>query len=71
MRGGEQPLGTAGGISENRRVFRPFPRFAVQHLLDLSHEQLTAWLVERQLPAYRAGQIRHWIFEKLPARSRP
>ncbi len=36
----------------------------MQHILDLTHEQLIAWLAERQLPGYRAGQIRHWIFEK-------
>jgi 23S rRNA (adenine2503-C2)-methyltransferase len=36
----------------------------VQHLLEASPEQLAAWLAERQLPAYRANQIRRWLFER-------
>lgn len=32
------------------------------HLLDLSQEQLHDRLVEQGLPAYRAGQIRQWLF---------
>ncbi len=31
-------------------------------LLDLSREQLTAWLAERRQPAMRARQIRRWLF---------
>lgn len=34
----------------------------MSHLLDLSPEQLRAWLVEQGLPAYRAGQILQWLF---------
>ncbi len=33
------------------------------HLLDPSPEQLNAWLKERGYPAFRAGQIRKWLFE--------
>ena len=36
----------------------------VQHLLEASPEQLAAWLAERKLPAYRANQIRRWLFER-------
>jgi 23S rRNA (adenine2503-C2)-methyltransferase len=36
----------------------------VPRLLDWSHERLQAWLVERGLPSFRAGQIRQWLFEK-------
>jgi 23S rRNA (adenine2503-C2)-methyltransferase len=32
------------------------------HLLDLSVDQLRDWLKERGHPAYRAGQVRKWIF---------
>ena len=35
----------------------------MQHLLDITHEQLTAWLKERGFPAYRAAQIRKWLFQ--------
>jgi 23S rRNA (adenine2503-C2)-methyltransferase len=31
-------------------------------LLDLSPEQLAAWLAERGQPKYRAGQVRRWFF---------
>ncbi len=33
------------------------------NLLDLSAEQLAAFAAEQKLPAYRAGQIRKWLFE--------
>jgi 23S rRNA (adenine2503-C2)-methyltransferase len=33
------------------------------HLLDPSSEPLAAWLKERGYPAFRAGQIRKWLFE--------
>src|SRR6476619_2293321 len=33
------------------------------HLLDPSPEPLAAWLKERGYPAFRAGQIRKWLFE--------
>lgn len=39
----------------------------MQHLLDQTPEQLQAWLADRGLPAYRAGQIRRWLFERRAA----
>src|SRR5690606_4312054 len=35
----------------------------MQHLLDITHEQLTAWLKERGYPAYRAAQVRKWLYQ--------
>ncbi|HVX60201.1 MAG TPA: 23S rRNA (adenine(2503)-C(2))-methyltransferase RlmN [Pirellulales bacterium] len=35
-----------------------------QHLLEQTHEQLQAWTAEQGAPAYRAGQIRRWLFER-------
>ncbi len=32
------------------------------HLLDQTSEQLRDWLAQRNLPAYRAAQIRRWLF---------
>ncbi len=32
--------------------------------LQQTPEQLKAWFAERRLPAYRAGQVRRWVFEK-------
>ena len=32
------------------------------HLLDLTPGQLRAWLAERGLPAFRAAQVRRWVF---------
>ena len=37
------------------------------HLLDQSPEQFRSWLAERGLPAYRAGQIRRWLFQRRAA----
>ncbi len=37
------------------------------HLLELSLEQLRAWLAERGLPAYRSGQVRQWVFRRRAA----
>lgn len=34
----------------------------MRSLLELSIEDLRAWLAERQLPAYRAAQIERWIY---------
>ena len=34
---------------------------AVLHLLDQTPEQFEAWLAERQIPRYRAKQVRHWV----------
>jgi 23S rRNA (adenine2503-C2)-methyltransferase len=31
-------------------------------ILDLTHEELTAWLSAAGLPAFRAKQIRRWLF---------
>ncbi|HUY35383.1 MAG TPA: 23S rRNA (adenine(2503)-C(2))-methyltransferase RlmN [Pirellulales bacterium] len=36
----------------------------MRHLLEQSTEQLETWLGQRGLPAYRAAQIRRWLFEK-------
>jgi 23S rRNA (adenine2503-C2)-methyltransferase len=33
-------------------------------LLEPTHEPLVAWLAERKYPAYRATQIRKWLYEK-------
>lgn len=33
------------------------------HLLDPNPDQLAAWLKERGYPAFRAGQIRTWLFQ--------
>jgi len=34
----------------------------VEHLLDHPDEKLSAWCAARGLPAYRAGQVRRWLF---------
>lgn len=34
------------------------------HLLDQSPEQFLAWLAQRDLPKYRAGQVWRWLLEK-------
>jgi len=34
----------------------------VQHLLDIDLESLKAWLVSQGQPAYRAAQVRQWLF---------
>lgn len=34
------------------------------HLLEPDRGPLRAWLAERGFPSYRAGQIRHWLFER-------
>jgi 23S rRNA (adenine2503-C2)-methyltransferase len=34
------------------------------HILEPNSNALAAWLAERGLPAYRAGQIRRWLFER-------
>ncbi|MEX2118650.1 MAG: 23S rRNA (adenine(2503)-C(2))-methyltransferase RlmN [Pirellulales bacterium] len=36
----------------------------VPDLLELGQEQFRGWLGERQVPAYRADQVRHWLFQK-------
>jgi len=35
----------------------------MQHLLEPSNERLANWLAEHGFPAYRARQIRHWLFD--------
>jgi 23S rRNA (adenine2503-C2)-methyltransferase len=35
---------------------------SMRHLLDTPVAELQAWLAERGLPAYRADQVRHWVF---------
>ncbi len=35
----------------------------MRHLLDLTADELRAWLTERGLPTYRAAQIRKWLFQ--------
>ncbi|MDG2223707.1 MAG: 23S rRNA (adenine(2503)-C(2))-methyltransferase RlmN [Rubripirellula sp.] len=37
---------------------------ARQHLLDLSAEELKAWMADNGLPAFRAGQILNWVFQR-------
>jgi len=36
----------------------------VLHLLDQTPEQFKAWLAARDLPAYRARQVRRWLFDR-------
>ena len=36
-------------------------------LLDQSTEQLRAWFAAQAMPAYRAAQVRHWLFERRAA----
>lgn len=39
----------------------------MQHLLDLGPDELKAWFRDQGLPAYRAGQVRRWLFQKRAA----
>src|SRR6478672_6229806 len=34
------------------------------HILDHLRDTLPAWLAERGVPAFRAGQVKKWLFEK-------
>jgi 23S rRNA (adenine2503-C2)-methyltransferase len=36
----------------------------MRHLLDLAPDEWQAWVVQQEQPAYRAAQIRNWLFEK-------
>ncbi len=36
----------------------------MRHILDPLTSELTSWLAERDWPAFRARQIRHWLFDK-------
>jgi 23S rRNA (adenine2503-C2)-methyltransferase len=46
-----------------RQDLAPAMRF-MQPLLDLTTDDLAAWLAQRGQPAYRARQVRRWIFER-------
>ncbi|MCO6457883.1 MAG: 23S rRNA (adenine(2503)-C(2))-methyltransferase RlmN [Pirellulaceae bacterium] len=35
----------------------------MRHLLELADGELEQWLAERKLPAYRAGQVRRWVYQ--------
>jgi 23S rRNA (adenine2503-C2)-methyltransferase len=48
-------------LDPGRVVFLPVVS-AVLHLLDQSVAQLDTWLAERQIPKYRSGQVRRWLF---------
>jgi 23S rRNA (adenine2503-C2)-methyltransferase len=37
---------------------------AVRHILNLSASELSQWLIEHGQPAYRAAQIREWLFQR-------
>jgi 23S rRNA (adenine2503-C2)-methyltransferase len=39
----------------------------VTNILDLSAEELEAWCIDNQLPKFRAGQIRRWLFQNRAA----
>src|SRR5262245_4086607 len=36
----------------------------MHHLLDTSDAELKQWFTDHGLPAYRAGQVRKWVYEK-------
>ena len=36
----------------------------MRHFLDISFDQLREWLAVQGQPAYRAGQIRGWVYER-------
>ena len=38
----------------------------MRHILDISSHELAAWLSRQDLPGYRAGQIRRWLFQRTP-----
>ena len=44
--------------------FYPPPLFFMRHLLDQSDEDLRTWLADRNLPPYRAAQVRRWLFDE-------
>ncbi len=39
----------------------------MRFILDLTHAELRDWFVQHGLPAYRAGQVRKWLFQKRAA----
>ena len=38
----------------------------MRHILDISSDELAAWLDRHDLPGYRARQIRRWLFQRTP-----
>ena len=38
----------------------------MRHILDVSSDDLAGWLAQHDLPGYRAGQIRRWLFQRTP-----
>ncbi|HKD37002.1 MAG TPA: 23S rRNA (adenine(2503)-C(2))-methyltransferase RlmN, partial [Pirellulales bacterium] len=36
----------------------------MKHILEPDPQALAAWFAERGAPAYRAGQVRRWLFER-------
>jgi 23S rRNA (adenine2503-C2)-methyltransferase len=44
--------------------FRTIARMTLLNLLELTLDQLCDWVAEQGLPAYRAGQVWRWLFEK-------
>ena len=42
----------------------PAPIPPMRHLLDLTPEELKAWFAAEHLPAYRAGQVGRWLFQR-------
>ena len=40
---------------------------SMMRLLDQSPAQLRDWFVQHGLPAYRAGQVRKWLFQRRAA----
>lgn len=36
----------------------------MKHLLDTASVELAGWLADREQPAYRAGQVRKWVFDR-------
>lgn len=47
-----------------RRVSEQAVESDMIHLLDLDESALAQWLADRQHAAYRARQIRHWLFQQ-------
>lgn len=39
----------------------------MQHLLDMTDADLKQWFIDHELPGYRAGQVRKWVYEKRAA----
>ena len=50
--------------TENLETMRAHEKIERAHLLDLTGEELSAWLVERGVPKFRSGQIQRWVFQR-------